>query len=71
MISIIIYELAVIAIYLSLRALMPELFVGVAPAKATAPVRRRVGTRTTTPHSIRRMQNNDPTRAAGMGMMIH
>jgi hypothetical protein len=71
MISIIIYELAVIAIYLSLRALMPELFVGVSPVKATAPVRRRVGARTTTPHFIRRMHNDDPSRAAGMGMMIH
>lgn len=71
MISLIIYELTIILLYLALRALMPELFVVTGrKAQALVPVtRRRV--RLTRPHFARQEQYNDPGHSAGMGMMMH
>jgi hypothetical protein len=71
MISLIIYELAVILLYLTLRALMPELFViGSRRVCATAPVKRRARAHRYTPDFVRHQLNDDPARGAGMGMMM-
>lgn len=71
MISLIIYELTVILLYLTLRALMPELFViGIRRVNATVAGRRRARTQRSTPHFVRRQLNDDPAHGAGMGMMM-
>lgn len=71
MISIVIYEMAVILIFLSIRALWPELFV----AQRTSKVQVRAAGRTSSgalapAHFCRHIQKSDPARSAGMGMMI-
>ena len=71
MISIVIYELAVILLYLSIRALFPELFVtGVARVKAPVAARRHQAGRRSTARFLPYIPA-DSSRSAGMGMMIH
>jgi hypothetical protein len=71
MMSIVIYEMAVILLYLSVRALWPELFVNRKLAKAPARATRRNRSGLVTPaHFVRHSRQTDPARSAGIGMLI-
>jgi hypothetical protein len=72
MISVAIYEMAVILLFLSIRALWPELFVAQRTAKAPVRINRRHKSGPVVPaHFVRHTRNADPARSAGVGMMIH
>jgi|GEM_PF-4209406 len=77
MITLIAIQIAVVFLFLTVRALMPELFVVGQRASQNTPTfsythnQRRRRVRTTRPVLAHCLSGHDATHSAGLGMMIH